>query len=288
MLAAKTIIRQFLSLKTVLEEKIVVSRERVTRLKTEKGNVKIDEITLDQTLKGMRGMKGILNETSTVDPFTGIKFRGMTIPECQEKLPKKFSQPLPESVYWLFLTGDIPTPEQSEELRAELATRAYLPDYIERMLNSLSKTLHPMVQLSIGVNSLCYNNQFDKAFKGNVQRSDYWKYTLEDGLNLVAKIIRIAAIIYRNVFHDGLIPDYNRSLDLSENLGQMMGFTNPDFFEVLRLYLTLHSDHEGGNASAHTTHMVGSSLCDVFRAYSTGLNALAGPLHGLANQEVLK
>lgn len=47
------------------------------------------------------------------------------------------------------------------------------------------------------------------------------------------------------------------------------------------------SDHEGGNVSAHTTHLVGSALSDPYLSYAAGLNGLAGPLHGLANQEVL-
>jgi len=56
----------------------------------------------------------------------------------------------------------------------------------------------------------------------------------------------------------------------------------------MRLYLTIHSAHEGGNVSAHTTHLVGSALSDPYLSYSAGLAGLAGPLHGLANQEVLK
>eukprot|EP00358_Blepharisma_japonicum_P000684 CAMPEP_0202953486 /NCGR_PEP_ID=MMETSP1395-20130829/46434_1 /ASSEMBLY_ACC=CAM_ASM_000871 /TAXON_ID=5961 /ORGANISM="Blepharisma japonicum, Strain Stock R1072" /LENGTH=286 /DNA_ID=CAMNT_0049667231 /DNA_START=308 /DNA_END=1165 /DNA_ORIENTATION=- len=145
-----------------------------------------------------------------------------------------------------------------------------------------------MVQLSIGVNSLCEGNQFDKAFKSDCKRTDYWKSALEDALNLVAKIPRIAAIIYRNAFKDGKICAPSQSCDLAENLGRMLGWDDPNVYELLRLYLTLHCDHEGGNVSAHTTHLVGSGFCDVFRSYSSGLNALAGPLHGLANQEVLK
>jgi citrate synthase len=56
----------------------------------------------------------------------------------------------------------------------------------------------------------------------------------------------------------------------------------------MRLYLTIHADHEGGNASAHTVNLVGSTLSDPYLAFAAGMNALAGPLHGLANQEVIK
>jgi citrate synthase len=54
--------------------------------------------------------------------------------------------------------------------------------------------------------------------------------------------------------------------------------------ECLRGYLSIHADHEGGNVSAHTAHLVGSALADPYLSYSAGLNGLAGPLHGLANQ----
>lgn len=67
----------------------------------------------------------------------------------------------------------------------------------------------------------------------------------------------------------------------------MMGFDDPKFIELLRLYLTIHSDHEGGNVSAHATHLVGSALSDPYLSFAAGMNGLAGPLHGLANQEVL-
>ena len=67
----------------------------------------------------------------------------------------------------------------------------------------------------------------------------------------------------------------------------MLGNNDPGFHELMRLYIIIHSDHEGGNASAHTCHLVGSTLSDPYLATSASMNALAGPLHGLANQEVL-
>ncbi len=68
----------------------------------------------------------------------------------------------------------------------------------------------------------------------------------------------------------------------------MLGYNKFEVRECLRGYLSIHADHEGGNVSAHTTHLVGSALADPYLAYSAGVNGLAGPLHGLANQEVLK
>lgn len=68
----------------------------------------------------------------------------------------------------------------------------------------------------------------------------------------------------------------------------MLGYSQHEMKECIRGYLSIHSDHEGGNVSAHTTHLVGSALADPYLSYSAGLNGLAGPLHGLANQEVLR
>ena len=68
----------------------------------------------------------------------------------------------------------------------------------------------------------------------------------------------------------------------------MIGIDKPDFYDLMRLYLDIHSDHEGGNVSAHTCHLVGSALSDAYYSLSAAMDGLAGPLHGLANQEVLR
>ena len=120
-----------------------------------------------------------------------------------------------------------------------------------------------------------------------VPKTEYHKYALEDILNVFAIIPEIAATIYRNVYFDGVVTK-DQSLDYSGNFARMLGYDDPSFDELMRLYLCIHTDHEGGNASAHATHLVGSTLSDPYLAYGAGLNALAGPLHGLANQEVLK
>lgn len=112
-------------------------------------------------------------------------------------------------------------------------------------------------------------------------------HVYEDVLNVIAQLPEIAALIYRNVYHDGVV-NKDTTLDYSGNFCRMLGYDNPSFDELMRLYLCIHTDHEGGNASAHTTHLVGSTLSDPYLSYAAGLNALAGPLHGLANQEVLK
>jgi len=225
--------------------------------------------------------------------FRSIRFRGFSIPELQAKLPTfkgpaGQGEPLPEALIWLLLTSEIPTIEQTASLTAELRSRATLPAHVEPLIRSLPKTMHPMTQLSLALLACQTESKFAAAYASGVGKSKYWEYTLEDVLDVIAKLPEIAALIYRCSFADGVLnKDTSGKLDYSASFNRMLGYDSPAFDELMRLYLVIHSDHEGGNASAHATHLVGSTLSDPYLAFSGGLNALAGPLHGLANQEVL-
>ncbi|VEU23990.1 DEKNAAC105162 [Brettanomyces naardenensis] len=263
----------------------------VKDLKAKYGNTVIGETTLGQAYGGMRGIKGLVWEGSVLDPVEGIRFRGKTIPEIQKVLPKVEggNEPLPEALFWLLLTGEVPTAEQTKALSEDLAARAKLPKHVEDLLDSCPSTLHPMAQFSIGINALESESEFAKAYANGVGKKEYWKYTFEDSLNLLAKLPTIAAKIYKNVFKDGKVAPVDVSLDYSKNFATQLGFgDNQEFVELLRLYLCIHSDHEGGNVSAHTTHLVGSALSSPYLSLAAGMNGLAGPLHGRANQEVLE
>jgi citrate synthase len=217
----------------------------------------------------------------------GIRFRGRTIPELKAELPRPQKEPVPEALLWLLLTGEVPTESQLKGLTQDLHLRSEVPKEVEAMIGQWSH-MHPMTQFSMAVMALQQNSKFAAAYSNGVNKMDYWQYALEDNLDLIAKLTRIAALIYRNSFHDGVTPDADHSLDYSANFNRMMGFDDPNFDELMRMYLTIHSDHEGGNVSAHATHLVGSALSDPYLSLAAGLNGLAGPLHGLANQEVLK
>ncbi|KAF6028045.1 CS [Bugula neritina] len=238
---------------------------------------------------GMRGMKGLVTETSVLDPNEGIRFRGYSIPECQEKLPKAAGgeEPLPEALFWLLCTGDIPTEAQTKAISKEWADRADVPTHVVTMLNNFPATVHPMAQLSAACNALSTESLFSKAYADGVKKSEYWQYAYEDSMNLIAKLPTVASIIYRNLYRDGKVAPIDPDLDWSANFVKMLGYDNKDFTELMRLYLTIHTDHEGGNVSAHTCHLVGSALSDPYLSFAASMNGLAGPLHGLANQEVL-
>ena len=280
-----------LTLKETFANQIPAKIEEIKSFKKKYGNTVIDQVTLKQVYGGMRGIKAMVWEGSVLDPEEGIKFRGLTIPEIRNKLPhgpNNSQEPLPEGLFWLVLTGEIPTEEQVRQLSADLASRSELPEHVVKLLDSLPKNLHPMAQFSIAINALETESKFAKAYASGVKKTEYWNYTFEDSLDLLGKLPMIASKIYRNVFKDGKIGSIDLNKDYSANLASLLGFENKDFTELMRLYLTIHSDHEGGNVSAHTTHLVGSALSSPYLSFAAGMNGLAGPLHGRANQEVLE
>jgi len=145
-----------------------------------------------------------------------------------------------------------------------------------------------MSQFSAAITALNSESKYAKAYSEGLHKSKYWEYVYEDSMDLIAKLPTVAATIYRNLYRDGSsIGAIDTKKDWSANFASMLGYTDPQFTELLRLYLTIHSDHEGGNVSAHSVHLVGSALSDPYLSFAAGMNGLAGPLHGLANQEVL-
>lgn len=234
-------------------------------------------------------------EGSVLDANEGIRFHGRTIKDCQQELPKGTSgtEMLPESMFWLLLTGEVPTTSQVRKLSRELAEKAEIPAFVSKMLDDFPKDLHPMTQFACAVSALNYTSAFAKAYEKGLNKADYWEPTYEDAISLLAKLPTVAAKIYQNAYRGGgaLPAEVDLDQDWSYNYAAMLGKggkENEGFQDLLRLYLALHGDHEGGNVSAHTTHLVGSALSDVFLSYSAGLQGLAGPLHGLAAQEVLR
>uniref|UniRef100_A0A7S3Q5G2 Citrate synthase n=1 Tax=Chaetoceros debilis TaxID=122233 RepID=A0A7S3Q5G2_9STRA len=284
--------RSLMTLTETLMAQVPEKQKSLAALKKEHGSKVIGEVTVDQCIGGARGVKCMLWETSNLDAEEGIRFRGLTIPDCQKVLPT-FSgtagegEPMLESLLWLLLTSEVPNNEQVASLTKELHERSELPAHVITLINSLPKDMHPMTQMTIGLNAAQTGSKFAKAYGDGVHKSEYHKHVLEDILDVIAILPEIAAQIYRNVYFDGVVTK-DHSLDYSGNFCRMLGYDNPSFDELMRLYLCIHTDHEGGNASAHATHLVGSTLSDPYLAYAGGLNALAGPLHGLANQEVLK
>lgn len=275
-------------LKDKLHEKIQLERPRTEKLLKEYGNVKVDEVTISQVIGGMRDIKCLVTDISYLDPFEGIRFRGLTIPEVLEKLPKVPGAEMPyvEGFFYFLLTGDIPSESDVKEVHKEFNQRKEVPSYIFDILRAMPKDSHPMTMFASAIMSMQKESRFAKEYHG-LKKNEYWGAYYEDAMNLLAKLPEIAAFIYRLKYRNGDIIKGEAELDFGGNFAKMMGIDKP-YDDVARLYFILHSDHESGNVSAHTGHLVSSALSDMYYAISAMLNGLAGPLHGLANEEVLR
>ncbi len=276
-------------LKEKLHDKIVEGRDRVTKLLKESGNVKISDVTIAQAIGGMRGVKCLVTDISYLDPEEGIRFRGYTIPETLAQLPKVpgCEMPYVEGHLYLLLTGEMPGEEDVQEVVQEFKSRRAVPQYVLDILRAMPRDSHPMTMFSVAIDAMQRESEYVRQYQKGISKFDYWDSTYEDGLNLLAKLPQIAAYIFRMKYRGDTIIPSDPNLDMGGNFAHMMGIQKP-YDDVSRLYFILHSDHESGNVSAHTGHLVSSALSDMYYSISSMINGLAGPLHGLACQEVLR
>ena len=276
-------------LKSKLYEKIEQWRPRIKDLVNKHSDTVIDQVTVGQIIGGMRGIKSLITDISYLDPMEGIRYRGFTLPEIFKKLPKAPGSEMPyvEGLYYLLLTGDIPTDSEVSDVADEFSNRKVLPRYVYQVIDSFPPMSHPMALFSSAILTMNRESIFNKKYNAGMSKNDYWDPTYEDALNLLAKLPEIGAYIYNKLYRDGNHTPSSPTLDWAGNFAHMMGIGKP-YDDVSRLHFIIHADHESGNVSAHTGHLVASSLSDIYLAISAMINALAGPLHGLANQEVLR
>jgi citrate synthase len=262
----------------------------IKELLKEHGNKVIGEVTLSQIYQGMRGITGLVTETSLLDAQEGIRFRGYSIPELREKLPKApgGQEPLPEGLFYLMLIGELPTEKEANHVTDVLQRRSHVPTHVFEAIDALPITAHPMTMFVVGVMALQTESYFQQKYSEGINKKEYWLPIFDDSIILLSRLPRIAAYIYRRKYKNSEHIQPNGMLDWAGNFAHMLGYNDESFKELMRLYMTIHADHEGGNVSAHTTHLVGSALSDPYLSYAAGMNGLAGPLHGLANQEVIK
>jgi citrate synthase len=240
------------TLKETLARKIEEHRPRTVKLLKEHGDTKLCDVTIAQAIGGARGVRCLVTDISYLDPMEGIRFRGKTIPETFAALPK-----------W---PGT---------------------QYVFDVLRALPRDSHPMAMFSAAILAMQRESKFVVEYQAGMSKMDYWRPTYEDSCDLLAKLPTIGAYIYRLKFKNEDIIPSNPDLDFGGDFAHMMGIDKP-YDDVARMYFILHSDHESGNVSAHTIHLVASALSDVYYALSAGINGLAGPLHGLANENVLR
>lgn len=278
-----------MKLKEKLAERIPLWRERVKRLLAESSAVKVDDVTIGQVYGGMRDVKSLVTDISYVDPEEGIRLRGYTITELLEKLPKGegMEMPLVGGLYFLLLVGELPTLEEALEVEEEWRRRSRLPPYVYEVLRAMPPHTMPMTLFSQAILAMQTESLFTRKYDEGLKKDDYWIWMLEDSLTLTARLPVVAAFIYSLKHKGGAVPQPREDLDFGANFAHMIEVNDPLYADLMRLYFIIHSDHESGNVSAHATHLVGSTLSDIYYATSAGMNGLAGPLHGRANQEAL-
>jgi citrate synthase len=276
-------------LKDKLRQKIEQHRPRIQKLMKEYGDVEVDKVTISQVIGGMRGIKSLVTDISYLDPNEGIRYRGFTLPEVFEKLPKppKAEMPYVEGLFYLLLTGDIPNQEEVTELVDEFRRRRIVPRYVYEVIDAQPCCSHPMAIFANAILAMHRESFFAKKYTAGIDKAELWSPMYEDVLNLLAKLPEIASYIYAKLYRDGNRTQSNPNLDMGGDFAHMMKKDAP-YDDVARLHFIIHADHESGNVSAHTGHLVASSLADIYQSISAMLCGLAGPLHGLANQEFLR
>lgn len=263
-------------------DKIPDWRYEAKQIIDEKGDSIINNVTVQQVYGGMRGIKGLVCDTSAVSADKGLIIRGIPLLEITHILP--------EEVFLLLLTGELPDEEALKDFQSQLTEHADVPNYVWDVLEAMPEDSHPMAMFNTAILVMEKESVFHKKYDEGLQKQDYWKAILEDAIRLVAKLPAIGAGVYRIRFNKGELIAPDKNLDWGANFAHMLGIPDPNRIlkKLMRLYLMLHCDHEGGNVSAFSGLTVASALSDPYYAVSAGLNGLAGPLHGLANQECLK
>lgn len=223
-------------------------------------------ITNDQLDTGLRGFPVGTCWTSKVDPEIGVTYVGYPIAELAY-MP-------PESVIYLLFNKVLPTDEQAKAFADDMATRSTVDPVVFDILRTLPKDGHPMDWFAVALHSL-----------GMTGRTGDYR---EDALNLIARIPAALAAIFRIRASWGDLIDSDPSLGYVENFVHMLGVPGTDetaLAKLLRIYYVLHMDHGGGNLSTFTGKAVASGLADMYQSMVGAMNGLAGPRHGLANQD---
>lgn len=98
-----------------------------------------------------------------------------------------------------------------------------------------------MTQLSAGMLMCQPDSHFVKAYQSGVHKTKYWESTYEDALDLCAKVSRVAALVFHNKYGSGPMPARDAALDYGANYANQLGFKDEKFWELMRLYITIHA-----------------------------------------------
>lgn len=202
-----------------VERLVNVKREKVAELHNKYADCRLGEVTLSMLFSGLKDVPAMVTETSELDPFNGIRFRGLTVDEMLTALPGKNPDcPYTESVLWFLLTGEVPSPVDVDDLSYELYRRSTVPEHVYKVIDGFPTDAHPMTQYITAVSALQTESVFREAYFDKTYHKDTcWKLALEDCLNLFAKNVVLVGYIYRRSFIDENTKpadvQYNSSLD---------------------------------------------------------------------------
>ncbi|XP_017766296.1 PREDICTED: probable citrate synthase 1, mitochondrial [Eufriesea mexicana] len=286
-----------IDLKEALCEKIPIHYDLLRNFRQRYGSSVISHITVENIYQGLNGVKTMVRETSELDPKYGIRYRGLTIPEVVTLLPRQGKSPSPEAVFWLLLTGDVPTQEQTASLIADWSMRRQKrKDWwsgpgggtVGSVLGNLPKTTSPLEKLSVALTVFDSGKHIKAALKNGALNHTHWEYVYEDGMELLATLPAIIGLIARGElknlneesgdwiqFLSGYLCN---AFNISENKKNSM-------VEFLRLYVLLNADENGGIPGVHVTEILGSSQLCINQALAAGALAYADePKSGTVSQ----
>ncbi|MCH9703594.1 MAG: citrate synthase, partial [Chlamydiae bacterium] len=226
------------------------------------------EVTEEQLETGLRGVPVGYCTTSKVDPEKGLFYRGMPV--------KKLASWDPERVLYLLFHGKEPSDSELDVFKGELRERSFCHPAVLEHIESLPREGHPMALFSSAILIL-----------GMYELKNDWR---EDCLNLMAKIPVVTACVMNSHAGWGKMAPSKPELGYMENFVHLLNVPGVDkerLTEFVRIYDILHFDHGGGNLSTFVGKAVASGLEDLYGSIAAAMNALAGPLHGRANQECL-
>ena len=223
------------------------------------------QITKKNLDRGLRGFPVGYCRTSQVSPEKGISYKGYLVSELYNKKP--------EEVMFLLCNDELPNKNELKGFQQELMDHAEVSTSVIDVLKVLPRKGHPMKWLSSAITLL------GMEYSTNNYQKDF--------LSIIAKLPVIVAAIFR--LREGLpLLESNPKLGYVENFCHLLGNEQDDnFIRVMSIFYILHLDHGGGNLSTFTGKSIASGLEDIYGALDGAMNALAGPLHGKANQECL-
>ncbi len=162
----------------------------MTRLMRDNGSFNVAEVTVDQIYSGIRGVPIQVSDVSYVDPNEGLRLRGYTVQQVLDELPKADHGefPLAGGLYYLLMTGDMPTKQEAQEVEIEWKVRSNVPDHVFKSLAPMPPYTHPMTLFSQAILALQSESVFARRFYYGIDKKDYWGFYLEDSLNLTAKL----------------------------------------------------------------------------------------------------